>query len=74
VFSKFSKSIFKLKADLQFYKGRNVKKQGKIIRGRILIWEKIYAFVAYVSVQRERLKTDLWGRVMNKVLLSLHLV
>jgi hypothetical protein len=74
VFSKFSKSISKLKADLQFYKGRNVKKQGKIIRGRILIWEKIYAFVAYVSVQGERLKTDLWGRVMNKVLLSLHLV
>ena len=74
MFSKFSKSIFKLKADLQFYKGRNVKKQGKIIRGRILIWEKIYAFVACVSVQGERLKKDLRERVMNKVLLSLNLV
>jgi hypothetical protein len=74
VFSKFSKSIFKLKADLQFYKGRNVKKQGKIIRGRILIWEKIYAFVAYVSVQGERLKKELRERVMKKVLLSLNLV
>jgi len=68
--SKFSKSISKLKADL-VCKGRNLKKQGKIIWGRTLIWEKRYAFVAYVSVQGERLKKDLRERVMNKVLLSL---
>jgi hypothetical protein len=39
-----------------------------------LIWEKSYAFVAYVSVQGERLKKDLRERVINKTLLSLNSV